>query len=160
MDDRKVKRLERSIEDQGLRYPIHIYRLRQPHTGKYGLAAGQHRLRALINLGYDTVPAFVMKRKEAKAWKSSENLHRNELRALERSEDIVAYAKHRLNLQNVTNGISLKEGKQPHDKGYSKLAAYAEVDRKRIAEAHRYCKLPSAVKEMIHVGRSATNARP
>src|ERR1700754_2214995 len=90
LDYRKVAQFEKSIQDQGFLQPIHVYKLKNPHEGKYGLAAGQHRLRALINLSYVNVHAIVITRRQAKAWRSSENLHRNDLRALERSEEIVA----------------------------------------------------------------------
>jgi hypothetical protein len=56
IDNRKVKQIERSIADQGLRYPIQIYKLGVPHKGKFGLAAGQHRLHAVGNLGYRPCP--------------------------------------------------------------------------------------------------------
>src|SRR5690349_2457129 len=88
-DLEKIEQLEASILDQGLRQPIHLYLLKAPHAGKYGVAAGRHRLQALIKLDEETVPAFIISRKKAKAWKWSENLHRKRLTALELSEHIV-----------------------------------------------------------------------
>jgi ParB family chromosome partitioning protein len=149
INKQKVRQLERSIADQDLRTPIQVYQLRGPHVGKYGLAAGQHRLKAMKNLGCRSIPAVVMKRREARAWRSSENLYRSELRALERSEDIVGYGKERLHLRNVRDDIAFKGGKQPHDQGISKLAAATGFDRKRITEARRHCKLPKSVKNLI-----------
>jgi ParB family transcriptional regulator, chromosome partitioning protein len=148
IDDRKVKQLERSITDQGLRHPIHIYKLRNLHKGKFGLAAGQHRLRALKNLGFQSVSAVIITRKEAKAWRPSENLHRNDLSPLETSQAIVDYARARRHLPNVDDEIS-KGGKQPKDRGYKKLAKAIGYDRKRIAEAHAHAALSDSVKKMV-----------
>jgi ParB family transcriptional regulator, chromosome partitioning protein len=149
VDDRKVKQLEKSIADQGLLTPIQVYKLGNIHKDKFGLAAGKHRLRALTNLGYTSVSAVVITRKQAKAWRSSENLHRNGLRTLERSEDIVNYAKQRQQLRNVKGTEETKGGRQPHDRGYKKLAEATGFDRKRIAEAYLHCSLPDRVKKLI-----------
>lgn len=153
IDDRKVKQLERSIADQGLRHPIHVYKL---PNGKFGLAAGQHRLRAFKNLGFQTIPAVIIKREQAKAWRASENLHRNDLNALEKSLEIVKYAEEREHLPNVK--AVTKGGKQPHDKGYAKLAKATGYDRKRIAEAHAHAALPKSIKKAI-LGRRKLNTR-
>jgi len=147
IDDRKLKPLERSIADQGLRSPIQIYKLGDVHKGKFGLAAGQHRLRAVKNLGVQTIPAVIIKREQAKAWRASENLHRNDLSVLEKSLAIVEYAEERKHLQNV-KGVT-KGGKQPHDRGYAKLAKATGYDRKRIAEAHAHAALPKSIKKAI-----------
>jgi ParB family transcriptional regulator, chromosome partitioning protein len=146
LDNVKLSQIEASIRDQGLQHPIHLYRLKAPHQGKYGLAAGQHRLHALINLSYQNAPAIIVSRRKAKAWQWSENLHRAALKALEMSEAIVGYAAERENLAKVE---SLLGGQQPNDKGYSKLAKALGFDRKRIAEAYQHTALPKAVKDRI-----------
>jgi ParB family transcriptional regulator, chromosome partitioning protein len=148
IDDRKVKQLERSITDQGLRYPIQIYKLGNSLKGKFGLAAGQHRLRAVKNLGFQTVPAVIIKRGEARAWRASENLHRNGLSPLEESQAIVAYAEERRRLPNVKEDVA-KGGKQPNDRGYKKLANAIGYDRKRVAEAYIHVALPDSIKKAI-----------
>jgi ParB family transcriptional regulator, chromosome partitioning protein len=149
LDFPKVKQFEKSIADQGFLQPIHVYKLRRPHKGKYGLAAGQHRLRALLNLGYANVTAIVISRRQARAWSSSENLHRNELRALQRSQAIVRYAKQRMFLRRVKANDPPRGGRQPRDRGYKKLAKATGFDRKRIAEAYLHCALSSRVKKLI-----------
>jgi ParB family chromosome partitioning protein len=148
IDHRKVKQLERSIEDQGLRFPIHVYKLYGPHAGKYGLAAGQHRLHAVRNLGYRTVPAVIIRRKQAKAWRAAENLYRNDLSMLEKSLAIVEYAEERQQLPNVKAEVT-KGGKQPLDKGYSKLAKALGYHRNRVAEAHAHASLPKSIQKAI-----------
>jgi ParB family chromosome partitioning protein len=146
VDDAKVAQLATSISDQGLRYPIQLYRLKMPR-GKYGLAAGQHRLAAFRKLGRRKIPAVILKRAEAKAWRASENLHRSALSALQKSIDIVAYAQERLKLPNVER--RMKGGRQPHDRGYSKLARVLNMSRRRIERAHQHVALPSSVKKLI-----------
>lgn len=149
LDNRKVRQLQCAVSDQGLQNPIQVYRLKQIHKGKYGLAAGQHRLQAMKNLGHTVVPAFILTRRQAKVWRASENLHRKELLPLDRSEDIVSYAEHRLKLPNVKDGSPMMGGKQPHDKGYKKLEAALGIHRKRIAEAFAHHALPEAVKRQV-----------
>jgi ParB family chromosome partitioning protein len=144
IDDRKVKQLERSIADQGLQYPIQVYKTGNPHRGKFGLAAGQHRLRALKNLGFRKVPPVVIKREQAKAWRASENLHRNDLDELQKSFRIVEYGEERKKLPSVKAEVS-RGGKQPHDKGYAKLSKAMGYHRKRIREAHNHASLPKSV---------------
>lgn len=146
VDDTKVAQLATSILDQGLRNAIHVYRLKTPH-GKYGLAAGQHRLAAFRKLGLRKIPALVLKRAEAKAWRASENLHRNDSSPLQKSIDIVEYAKERLNLPEVEK--KMKGGKQPHDRGYSKLARVLNFSRRRIERAYQHVAMPNSVKKLI-----------
>jgi ParB family transcriptional regulator, chromosome partitioning protein len=148
LDDRKLQQLERSIADQGLLHPIHVYMLSNVRKGKFGLAAGQHRLRALKNLGYKCVSAMVIKREQAKPWRASENLHRNDLSVLEKSLAIVEYSKERQHLPSVKDEVT-KGGKQPNDLGYTKLEKATGYDRKRIAEAYAHAALPKSIKKAI-----------
>src|SRR5450631_4138606 len=62
--------------------------------GKYRLVAGRHRLEAMKILRHESVFARVVDFDDiaARLWTLSENLHRNELSALERSEAIAEYA--------------------------------------------------------------------
>jgi ParB family transcriptional regulator, chromosome partitioning protein len=157
IDDRKLKPLERSMADQGLQSPIQIYKTGNPHKGKFGLAAGQHRLQAAKNLGWQSVPAVVITREEAKAWRASENLHRNDINELQKSLAIVEYAEERKQLPRVKAGVP-KGGRQPHDEGYAQLARNSGYSRKRIAEAHLHATLPNSVKNAI-LARRKLNKR-
>jgi ParB family chromosome partitioning protein len=94
------------------------------------------------------VPAVIIKRVQAKAWRASENLHRNDLSALEKSLAIVEYAKEREWLPNVRAEVT-KGGKQPHDKGYSRLAKALGYHRNRVAEAHAHASLPKSIQKAI-----------
>ncbi|UGY21031.1 MULTISPECIES: ParB N-terminal domain-containing protein [Bradyrhizobium] len=146
LDKVKLSQIEASIEDQGLRQPIHVYELNAP--GKWGVAAGRHRVQAMRNLGHQTASAIVISRLEAKAWQWSENLHRSNLRPLEYSEAIAGYATERENLPGVKR-VAPRGGEQPNDKGFNKLAKLLRIDRKRVADAQRHAALPNAVKKCI-----------
>jgi ParB family chromosome partitioning protein len=62
--------------------------------GRYVLVTGRHRIEALKLLGVESVPVrpVEMDDLEARMWAISENLHRVELKALERSQQIDEYA--------------------------------------------------------------------
>jgi hypothetical protein len=87
-------------------------------------------------------------RKQAKAWKAAENLFRNDLSMLEKSLAIVEYAEERQQLPNVRVEVT-KGGKQPHDKGYSRLAKALGFHRNRVKEAYAHASLPKSIQKAI-----------
>ena len=87
----KVGELVQSIRTLGLQAaPVVIER-----DGRYKLVSGRHRLEALRVLEYDEVPVRIVgfDDLQARLWTISENLHRNELTALRRAEQIAEYAR-------------------------------------------------------------------
>jgi hypothetical protein len=148
---KKLKQLQRSIFDQGLIYPITVYLLDRLSGKRYGLCAGQKRLAACQNLGYAEIAAFVVSRDAAKAFGESENLHRTAIGALETSMRIVGYAGAREKLKNVKK--SSKGGKQPHDKGYSRISRQTGFSRERVRDAFKHCKLSRRVKTLVEKSR-------
>jgi hypothetical protein len=144
VDQKKVNQIAKSMVDQGLLQPIHLFRL----------AAGQHRLQAARDLGFVDIPAIILRRNQARAWRPSENLHRKGLRALEWSESVVEYAKSREALKNVQPVPKCRGGEQPNEKGYKKLADETGFDRKRIAEAFRHQALSNSVKGIVRKSNS------
>lgn len=79
----KVNELAESIARVGLMQPIVVTR-----NGKVRLVAGEHRLRAMMQLGWEEAPCRVypeMERDQAEAMEISENLIRNEGDVLEQS---------------------------------------------------------------------------
>ena len=62
--------------------------------GRFRLVSGRHRLEALRVLGYEEAPVRIVgfNDLQARLWRISENLHRNELTALQRAEQIAEYA--------------------------------------------------------------------
>ena len=59
------------------------------------LVAGRHRVEAMRVIGKDPIPVRIADFDdiEAQLWRISENLHRNELGALERAEQIAEFAR-------------------------------------------------------------------
>ena len=81
--------IKRSIEAIGLQSaPTVIER-----EGHYVLVAGRHRIEALRLLGVETVLVRLvdMDEREARMWTISENLHRAELTALQRAEQMAEF---------------------------------------------------------------------
>jgi ParB-like chromosome segregation protein Spo0J len=86
-----VVALVSSIRTIGLQVPLTVIE----RDGRYLLIAGRHRLEALRAIGEERVPVRVADFDdiEARLWSISENLHRTELTALQRSEQIAEFAK-------------------------------------------------------------------
>jgi ParB-like chromosome segregation protein Spo0J len=85
----KVRELANSIRLLGLQtLPTVVER-----DGRYKLIAGRHRVEALRVIGEDQIDVRVADFDdiEARLWTISENLHRNELRALDRDEQIAEW---------------------------------------------------------------------
>ena len=63
--------------------------------GRYMLVSGRHRIEAMRVIGRDPIPVRIVDFNdvEARLWTISENLHRNELNAIERAEQITEFAK-------------------------------------------------------------------
>jgi ParB/RepB/Spo0J family partition protein len=63
--------------------------------GRYLLVSGRHRIEALRAIGRDPIPVRIADFDdiEARLWSISENLHRNELDAVERARQIVEWIK-------------------------------------------------------------------
>jgi ParB family chromosome partitioning protein len=87
----KVGDLVKSIRMLGLQAaPVVIER-----DGRYKLVSGRHRLEAIRVLGYEEAPVRIVgfDDLQARMWTISENLHRNELSALDQAEQIAEYAR-------------------------------------------------------------------
>ncbi len=100
VDPAKVTLIARSIGDIGLRTPITIRivdRIVDPVEGEihgaYALVAGHHRLQAARHLGWERIDCIVMggDAVDAELWEIAENLHRADLTALERDEQVARW---------------------------------------------------------------------
>jgi ParB/RepB/Spo0J family partition protein len=87
----KVSELVKSIQRLGLQAAPVV----TEHDGRYRLVSGRHRIEAFRVMGEKRVPVRVVEfdEIEARLWTISENLHRNELTALQRAEQIAEYAR-------------------------------------------------------------------
>ena len=86
-----VVALVSSIRTIGLQVPLTVVE----RDGRYLLIAGRHRLEALRVVGEERVPVRVVDFDdiEARLWTISENLHRTELSALQRAEQVSEFAR-------------------------------------------------------------------
>lgn len=84
-----VKKLAASIKEIGLQHPITV----RSKGGNFALVAGRHRLEACRLLGEERVQASIVKMDDvdAEMWEISENLHRAELKALDRDEQVARW---------------------------------------------------------------------
>ena len=91
IDPKTVETLVNSIKEIGLQNPITVRRGDNRHI----LVAGLHRLEALRKLGRDRAPCLVvdMSDVDARLWEIAENLHRSDLTAQERAEQIAQWVR-------------------------------------------------------------------
>jgi ParB-like chromosome segregation protein Spo0J len=116
----KVRELANSIRRLGLQtLPTVVER-----DGRYMLIAGRHRVEALRVIGRDPIDVRVVDFDdiEARLWTISENLHRNELNALQRSEHIAEWI--RLTEASQSSQVETIERKRDD------VAAEPEVSRR------------------------------
>jgi ParB-like chromosome segregation protein Spo0J len=120
----KVRELANSIRRLGLQtLPTVVER-----DGRYMLIAGRHRVEALRVIGRDPIDVRVVDFDdiEARLWTISENLHRNELNALQRSEHIAEWI--RLTEASQSSQVETIERKRDD------VAAEPEVSRQLDAK--------------------------
>lgn len=119
VDDSAVGVIATSLEKIGLRTPISVRYYEERPSGMPGdtddalvLMTGAHRLAAAKKLGWEKIECFVYydgDSVDAQLWEIAENLHRAELTALERDEQVALWVK--LNTERiVTDGDNSKPG--------------------------------------------------
>ncbi len=128
VNPKKISVLERSMKEIGQKTPISV------REGKVGtvLVAGNQRLKAAMSLGWDTIECIVIDGiMDANLWKVAENLHRANLSALERSEQVAEWR--RLKKEKRKAGqTALPGGRQPSDRGVSRAAKELAVSREEV----------------------------
>lgn len=103
VDPASVERLKESIQKLGLRTPITV-RIVDGFVDTDGvvvdgqpvLVAGAHRLEAVKQLGFDKVDCYIFEGDDtldAQLWEIAENLHRADLTARERAEQIAEWVR-------------------------------------------------------------------
>lgn len=142
LDRSAVNRLAESIEQIGLRHPITV----REKGDKYHLIAGRHRLEACRKLGREHVPAIIVKmtNDEARLWEIAENLHRADLKKLERDEQVAEWVKitDRLSAQSVQKAT----GGRPEG-GISAASRELGIERMDASRALKVASLSDAAKD-------------
>lgn len=138
-DSEDLAELVFSLREVGLLQPIVV----RPRDNGYELVAGERRLRAAIEAGWDTIPALVRHTDDTAMLRDAllENLHRSNLNAL---EEAAAYAQ-------MLNDFGCTQ---------EELAARIGRSRPQISNTMRLLKLPPSVQNRVAAGvLSAGHAR-
>jgi ParB family chromosome partitioning protein len=92
-DADRVKMIAESMREIGLQTPISVWS--PDNGGTIRLVAGRHRLEAAKLLGWDHIECswLILGETERRMWEIAENLHRAELSALERGEQIAEWVR-------------------------------------------------------------------
>lgn len=158
VDPSMVNRLATSIKTIGLHTPITVREgeVIDPHSGEpllaYILVAGHHRLEAFKQIGFEHIPAIVRDCDEidAQLWEISENLHRAELSALERDDQVAQWVK--LRAEKVSAQTEAKpQGGRP-ESGVRAAARELGLEKE---DARRAVKVASLSDEAKQAARTA-----
>jgi ParB family chromosome partitioning protein len=138
---KKLRVIKDSMAKIGLKTPITV---RATKEG-YKLVTGRHRLEAAKLLGWTKIDAFVMAggKTESRLWTIAENLHRAGLTALQRAESIKEWEK----LIKERPKVGQSGGRQPEDKGLSKVAKQLGTTREHIRRSRAVAALSAKAKK-------------
>lgn len=161
LNEETVCRLMESINRVGLRTPITV-RLVDGFVSEHGeiidgqpvLVTGAHRLEAARRLGWEKIDCFVMDDDGIKArlWEIAENLHRAELKELERNEHVAEWIRLTEEADQLTQSVSIeskREDKRGHRKesGIRKAARELNINREDARRAVKVASLSDEAKE-------------
>jgi ParB family chromosome partitioning protein len=138
-----LKELQESLQTSGLLQPVTV-RPSPKTAGKFELIAGERRLRAATNLGWEKIPAVVkdLTDQELLTLALVENLQRSDLNPIEEAE-----------------GYDQLISKFGHTQ--QSVATMVGKDRSTVANVLRILQLPIAVRQLLMDGQlTAGQARP
>ena len=155
IDNETVARLAESIRAIGLRTPITVryFADRSSNDGlsedSYVLVAGAHRLAAVKLLGWEKIDCIVVGDDaiDAELWEIAENLHRAELTALERANQIARWAELKAAKAKEVQSAPPSGGQQPHEKGIKKVARDLGLERTDVVRAVRMAGISEEAKQ-------------
>lgn len=159
LNDNAVGTIAESMEKIGLRTPISVrYYSERPDGFPAGgtddalvLMTGAHRLAAAKRLGWEKIECFVYYEGDeidAQLWEIAENLHRAELTALERDEQVALWVK--LNAGRVSSQVETKpQGGRP-ESGTRAAARELGIGKD---DAHRAVKVAGLTDEAKEAAR-------
>ncbi len=142
-----VVELKRSIEEIGLQSAPSVVE----RDGVFVLVAGRHRLEALKMLHHETVRVRVVDFDdiEARMWTISENLHRAELPAWQRDEQIAEWIK-LTEERREAEGAQIAQKVGRPESGNSLAARELGISRDEIRRARIIAGLPVETKQAAH----------
>lgn len=140
--------LARSMQQIGLLSPIGV----RVVDGKARLVYGGHRLEAARKLGWDTIDCHLIEAddRQARMAEIAENLHRAELTALERSEQVAEWLRleeeHATEKAGQVDRLSATVGGRGKTGGISEAAREIGIDRSTARRARKIGTLPPEAK--------------
>ena len=155
-----VTQLANSMRDIGLRTPITVYQDKEKNQPV--LVAGWHRLEAAKQLGWDTIDALfdTGTPDERRMWEIAENLHRAELTALERDEQVAEWIrlaeqraadiKASADDNKLSQVATVSKGGRGNEGGVRAAARELGIDKD---DAHRALKVAGLSKEAKQTAR-------
>jgi ParB-like chromosome segregation protein Spo0J len=148
-----VDRLAESMAEIGLQQLITVKRKEIGEGGGYWLVTGAHRLAAARQLGWETIPTYIvqMSDRDARLWEISENLHRAELTVGERADQIAEWISLTDTSEVSTQVVSNPQGGRPEG-GTRAAARELGVNRE---EARRAVRIASIAPEAREAAREA-----
>lgn len=168
VNEETVLRLMESIRRIGLRTPLSVRLVDgfdagdgEIVDGQPVLVTGAHRLEAVRRLGWEKVECFVLSNEteaQARMWEIAENLHRAELTALERDENVAEWiklAEEEARLKSVQSAPKSKSASNP--KGAGRKAAGVSAASRDLGiestDAKRAVKVASLTPEAKEAAR-------
>jgi hypothetical protein len=157
VSDEAVDRLAESIRRIGLQHPVSVRYVEEYETsdgevvnGAVILVAGRHRLEACKKIGLSEIECTVddLTEDQARMWEIAENLHRAELTALERSEQIAEWVR----LAGKLFQDETVSGGRGNEGGVRKAARQLGVNH---VDAHRSMKIAGLSDEAKAAAREA-----
>ena len=149
LDMAAVETLAESIDAMGLRTPITLRR----DGDALLLVAGAHRLEAAKRLGWEYIDADIVENwsaLEARRWEIAENLHRADLTALQRDEQIAEWVRVTDEILSQVATVSPAVGGRGKEGGVRAAAREIGVDKDR---AHRAIKVAGLTAEAKKAAR-------
>lgn len=153
----RVAAIKESIQKVGQINPIHVRRCVRSDGPKkidaYEIVAGGHRFEALWQLNAETISAVVLDGDglQQRLIEIAENLHRAELTALERAEQIAEWVE--LTGEQVAQLAPPAGGRQPRNEGIRAASRELGIERTEAQRAVKVASLsPEAKAEAIKSG--------
>ncbi len=154
LDKEHVKALVKTIRRDGLQEPIIVKMASGIHQGRLVVVDGAHRLLACRMLQMKSVPVKVVTKAHSVGLEQIKNLYNKRLCVLDFSLELVKYATKKALADQPANPVG---GRQPHDKGHSRIAKQTGFTPKRVAQAFAHSKLASGIQLRVRSGKFQDN---
>jgi ParB/RepB/Spo0J family partition protein len=151
----KLRVIADSMSKIGLRTPLTVHK---HDDDKIVLDTGLHRLEAAKSLGWKEIDCIVMEggKVQRQLWTVAENLHRADLTKLQRAEAVTQWGQLIKELDK-DGQVAHPGGKQPHDKGVSKVAKGLGVTRETVRRSGKIARISPSAKAAAEAAGLAGN---